>query len=99
MSLIGRSIFVFIIPFVFIWIGTLLANLLNNIIFEMVLAIIVFLGVLFYWLLPIMAIVAVESKLETVQKHETMKKIVKNNHELNRKFGHMYKEKDKNEIS
>ncbi len=94
---IKRALIVFVIPFVFVWLGSLLAGVMNNKPFEIMLAAIVFFGVFIYWLLPILIIATWDMKLEEVQKKETIKRIVQNNPELNKKYGSMFEDKIKNE--
>ena len=93
-----RAIYIFMIPFIFIWIGSVLANTMNNAIFEVVLGIVMFIGVFIYWLFPFLIETAIEYNLDESTRNKTdqlkinrLIRVLENNPRLKKKFKHVIK--------
>lgn len=98
-----RAIYIFLIPFIFIWIGSLIANAMDNMVFEIVLGIVMLIGVFVYWLFPFLAEMAIEYNLDettrTIKQEENLKRLselLKDKPNLQKKYGHYLKDKSVN---
>ncbi len=91
-----RAIYVFVIPFIFIWIRAQLANsFINNTIFEVILGIVMLLGIFLYWLMPIIIQDALFETLEKEERQERLKKLIKHNPRLSERFSCFVEKEDK----
>ncbi len=90
-----RAIYVFVIPFIFIWIGAQLANaFINNTIFEIILGIVMLLGIFLYWLMPFIVAEIMFDELEKHERQKKLKNLIKNNPHLSKKFSRFLEEKE-----
>ena len=91
-----RAMYVFWIPFLFIWGGSKMANAMNNIVFEIVLGIVMLVGVIIYWSFPFLVEMAIEYNLDemtrTTRQQERLNrltKLISERPRLKEKYGSM----------